>query len=488
MKRQELWEEKNVRHVSLFTDGTVLVGWYTDDDAENPKNWPWAAKLLVYLQVNIYTFVIYMSSSIFSPAEKEFIRVFHVPQSVSSLGLAIYVLGYGVGPMLFSPLSEVAWIGRNPPYLLSLSIFVLLSIPAAMVNSVPAFLVIRFLQGFFGSPCLATGAASIADVTRDEYFPYGLYTWAVSAVAAPAVAPTIAGFSIPVKGWRWSMWEVLWAAAGSLAILCFLPETYSPCVLHYRARRLRRLTSKSTFQAPANLDQRSISLWRNLIQALVIPWKINALDPAILFSTVYISLVYGIFYSFFEVFPRVYGDIYQMNLGQVGLIFLTALVGTSLVLPFYFAFIYYWLHRPYLQGSWSSILPEIRLIPGLIGTFLVPIGLVIFAWTARPTIHWIVPTIGFLINISGMTLVMQSIFGYIAMAYPPYSASLFAMNDFARSTLAFAAILWSGPLYENLGVARGTTLIAGLTGGCILGMYGFYYCGPWLRKRSRFAA
>lgn len=36
-------------------------------------------------------------------------------------------------------------------------------------------------------------------------------------------------------------------------------------------------------------------------------------------------------------------------------------------------------------------------------------------------------------------------FGYMAVGYSRYSASLFAMNEFARSTLAFAAILWAGP-------------------------------------------
>ena len=35
-------------------------------------------------------------------------------------------------------------------------------------------------------------------------------------------------------------------------------------------------------------------------------------------------------------------------------------------------------------------------------------------------------------------------FGYMAVGYPRYSASLFAMNEFARLTLAFAAILWAG--------------------------------------------
>lgn len=75
-----------------------------------------------------------------------------------------------------------------------------------------------------------------------------------------------------------------------------------------------------------------------------------------------------------------------------------------------------------------------------------------------------------------------------ASVYPQYAASLFAGNDFARSTLAFAAVLFSRPMYLNLGIARGTSLLAGLTAGCILGVFALYFGGETLRRRSRFAA
>ena len=76
---------------------------------------------------------------------------------------------------------------------------------------------------------------------------------------------------------------------------------------------------------------------------------------------------------------------------------------------------------------------------------------------------------------------------YVAMAYPVYSASLFAGNDFARSSLAFAGIMWSGPLFHNLGVGKGCTLLAGLTIGCIGGVVFLYLQGAKLRARSKFA-
>ncbi|KAJ5930909.1 MFS general substrate transporter [Penicillium verhagenii] len=470
---------------TITPDGAIQVDWYSDQDPDNPHNWSFAAKLLVYIEVNLFTFIVYMSVAIFAPAEGEFMTVFGVSRSVSVLGMSTYVLGYGTGPMIWSPLSEIPSIGRNPPYVISITIFLILSIPTALVNNVPGFMVLRFLQGFFGSPGLATGGASIADVTGLVQLPYGLYVWGLCSIAGPAIAPVISGFSVPVKGWHWSMWEVLWAAAGCFVFLIFLPETSGPAILHLRAKHLRELTGNPAFQSESEIKVKNVSPMQVVYDALIIPWKIHALDPAILFSTVYIGLVYAIFYSYFEVLPIVYIEVYKMNLGELGLIFLASVVATALVLPCYYLFIHYCLNADFRRGIFPR--PEKRLIPALFGSLIVPAGLFMFAWTSRQSIHWIVPTIGLLIEVAGMTLVLQCIFSYIAVAYTRYSASLFAMNDFCRAYLAFAAIMWSGPLYDTLGVARGTTLLAGLTVGCVAGMFMLYFLGPALRKRSKFA-
>jgi DHA1 family multidrug resistance protein-like MFS transporter len=55
---------------------------------------------------SIYSFAVYVGSSIYSPTVPEVMEVFDVSSVVASLGLALYVLAYGIGPMLFAPLSE----------------------------------------------------------------------------------------------------------------------------------------------------------------------------------------------------------------------------------------------------------------------------------------------------------------------------------------------------------------------------------------------
>ena len=66
--------------------------------------------------------------------------------------------------MLFSPLSEIPTIGRNIPYITSFALFVVFSATAATSQSFGALLAWRFLQGFMGSPALATAGATFQDI------------------------------------------------------------------------------------------------------------------------------------------------------------------------------------------------------------------------------------------------------------------------------------------------------------------------------------
>jgi DHA1 family multidrug resistance protein-like MFS transporter len=59
-------------------------------------------------------------------------------------------------------------------------------VPLALVRNAPAFMFLRFLQGFLGSPILATGGASLSDVYGDEYLPFGISAWATACFVAPA--------------------------------------------------------------------------------------------------------------------------------------------------------------------------------------------------------------------------------------------------------------------------------------------------------------
>ena len=113
--------------------------------------------------------------------------IFGVSQVAATLGLTIFVAGYGLGPMLWSPMSEIPQIGRNPIYLGTLVIFVALQAPTARASNFGMLLAFRFITGFFGSPVLATGGASIADIWRPAKRAYAMSIWGIAAICGPTL-------------------------------------------------------------------------------------------------------------------------------------------------------------------------------------------------------------------------------------------------------------------------------------------------------------
>ena len=63
-------------------------------------------------------------------------------------------------------------LGRNPIYVGTLIIFVILTIPAALVHSFPGLLILRFLSGFFGKNSPEPYSES-AEIARFALFGYG---------------------------------------------------------------------------------------------------------------------------------------------------------------------------------------------------------------------------------------------------------------------------------------------------------------------------
>lgn len=162
-------------------DGAILVDWYFTDDPEDPHNWSNNKRNAIALIICLYTFVVYTTSAIYTASTEGVIEEFNVSLLKATLGLSIYVLGYGTGPLIFSPLSEIPSIGRNPVYMVTMFLFVILSIPTAFVQNYAGLMVLRFLQGFFGSPCLASGGASLGDMYSLMAIPYAMMAWVSAA-------------------------------------------------------------------------------------------------------------------------------------------------------------------------------------------------------------------------------------------------------------------------------------------------------------------
>ncbi|KAI5968164.1 uncharacterized protein KGF55_000011 [Candida pseudojiufengensis] len=148
-------------------DGYIIVT-FEENDKTNPYNWPFYWKAIMAFQIAFMTTSVYMGSAIYTPGILDIMNKFEIGQIVATLPLTLFVVGYGIGPIFFSPLSEDIRIGRTPLYIISIFIFCMMQIPTALSTNIAGLCILRFIAGFFASPCLSTGGASFGDLTFEK--------------------------------------------------------------------------------------------------------------------------------------------------------------------------------------------------------------------------------------------------------------------------------------------------------------------------------
>lgn len=89
-------------------------------------------------------------------------------------------------------------------------VFVVFQVPTALTVNFGMLLTFHFLTGFFGSPMLATGGASISDMYKPQHRTYPMAIWGISTMCGPTTGPLVGEFAAQAKGWTWTMWEILW--------------------------------------------------------------------------------------------------------------------------------------------------------------------------------------------------------------------------------------------------------------------------------------
>jgi hypothetical protein len=214
------------------------------------------------------------------------------------------------------------------------------------------------------------------------------------------------------KGFRWLEWVMLFFMAATYLYSLFLKESYKPIIL--KRRRKRRGIPESP------KGQNGLGTLKTFLTVTLFrPITMLITEPIVAFFSLYVSLNFGILFSFFASFPLVYSRVYGFNSGQVGLAFLPILVGCTLAtLTCIFCDRYFYqkevirvraaaMPRNNLQDEETAstqssegqpamkalVEPEHRLYSAMLGGIGIPIGLFWFGWTARSDVHWASPVV-----------------------------------------------------------------------------------------------
>ncbi|MCJ1330237.1 hypothetical protein MMC10_006920 [Thelotrema lepadinum] len=460
-----------------------LVEYTGVDDPLNPQNTPEWKKWMYAVILGLMTLSVTFASSVFSTATQVTAIEFGVSNETMTLGTALFIVGFAVGPMLYGPMSEL-W-GRRTPLFVGHFIFVICQIPVGVAQNVETIMLFRFLGGVAASGPLAITSGQFADLFDPVQRGIALCILCGTTLIGPILGPILGGFMTQsYLGWRWTAWMTM-IIAGLFGTIGFftIPETYEPTILTRRARQLRFETQNWAIHSKH--EEYPMDLGEFIFKYLSRPFKMLMLEPILIFITLYMTLIYGFIYLLFEAWPISFIEQRGYNAGVGALPFISIGIGVvcGSVMVGYITY-------TRIMGNFKKngyITPEDRLIPMMIGAIFFPIGVFWFAWTSFPSISpWPQIISGVPIGIGIYMIYVQGL-AYMVDVYTVNANSATSANAMARSLAAGGFVMFAAPMYENLGVQWATTLLAFLGLACAPIPYIFYIYGARIRKWSKYS-
>ncbi|KAL2835483.1 major facilitator superfamily transporter [Aspergillus pseudoustus] len=467
----------------------LQVDWATPHDPFFPQQWSTTRRVFSTLSVCLIAFVTTMASAIDSAVIKEAAAEFGVSEVTESLATGLYLVGFGVGALIASPLSEM--IGRYPVYLGALSIFGAWILGAALAPNIGAQLTFRFLAGLVGSAPLTVAGGSISDVWNTLEKTFGFPIFAIPGFGGPILGPVVGayiGYS-PHIDWRWTEWTML-IFDGLVIAIVFLAkrETFAPQILFYKARFFRQETGDPRFRTKDEASGEE-TLLPVLKKHFSRPW-ILLMEPIVICFTFYLSVVYIVLFTFLDGYPFIFGDTYGINDGLVNICFVGLFIGIVLAMfmvPVVYRITENQLKRDGDDGSGHKVKQELRLLFAFCGAPILPIGLFWMGWTAYPSISIWSPLAATILIGFGIISIFLSAYMYTIDSYGQYAASALTFIALVRYLAAGGMTVVGIPMYHNLGVHWTLTVLGVISSLAMPIPYVLYRWGYKLRKRSKWA-
>ncbi|KAF2634763.1 MFS multidrug transporter [Massarina eburnea CBS 473.64] len=460
-----------------------LIDWDGPDDPDNPQNFPRWRKWLITVTLGTVTFCITFASSVFSTATTATAAEFNVSSEVMVLGTSLFVLGFAVGPPIWGPLSEL--YGRKIPLFTGFFIFAIFQIPVAVAQNLQTIMVCRFFGGVFGSAPLGIVGGQLTDFWGPLDRGVAMCIFAGATFIGPVAGPIVGGFVVQsYLGWRWTEWitAIMGFSFGTIGFI-IVPETYGAVLLSRRAQKIRFETKNWAIHA--KIDEQQADLKTIAEKYLLRPFQMLMQEPILILVTLYMSLIYGILYLFFEAYPIAFQEQRGWNPGVGALPFLSITLGVVLGCA-----IIIFMSQTRLKHQLERdghIVPEERLLPMIIGGFLFPAGMFWFAWTSSPNITWVPQVLAGIPIGAGVLMIFLQGLNYIIDVYLMYANSAIAANTFLRSGFGAGFPLFATAMYHTLGVNWATSLLGFLTAALFPVPVLFLYYGKRIRATSRYS-
>jgi len=467
-----------------------VLEWNGKDDPDNPRNFTLKRRIVSTAAVTFLAFVSTLGGAIYAPSHEDVSRIFKVSDEIAILPLSLFNAGLAFGPLIGAPLCET--LGRKVVFLTTTPLFALFILGSGFSQSIVSLSICRFFAGVFASPAISNASATIVDYTAGRYRAVSLAFYYSIPFLGAVLAPLIGGFLVKSKGWRWTQWTTLFFIVVFYVPIIFTKESYKKTILQRRARKLGFDYPTANRTLPQSIKYFTTTLFLR-------PLHMIATEPIVTLVCLYNGFMFGLLYTMVVATPWVFQHYYGFELTGQSLSFLGLIMGTIFApLPLILIDLYIyqprlkrWKAKSHVTNNGSSeaaqFPPENRLFPAMLGSCLLPSCLLGFAWTARPSVHYVVPMMfqGFALCASLIIYASANLF--MLDSYGPlYGASAAGAAMLSRYTLSAAFPLFALRMYRGLGVGWATTILAGCTAAMAPIPWCFWKWGEGLRGRMKY--
>jgi multidrug resistance protein len=481
-EKDEQFENIPLQDIMDNNEG-IEIEWDGTDDGEDNRRMPTFRKWLIVILLTFSTFQLTCLSSVWSEANVAIMNYYRVARPVATLGITLFVLGMGTGPLFLAPLSEK--FGRRPVYIFGFLFYCCFQIPTLVGRNIETLLVGRFFSGFAGSAFLTVVSGTISDLFVNEELGGPMMLFSLAPFLGPLIGPLLGAFITDGLGFKWVFRiMMIWSVSLFILSLLAIPETYGPILLVNKAKRIRHTSRNPNFYAPMERMQQNTLVM--LLSGFTRPMKLLILDPVISILSLYSGFLMATVYLFFVAFPIVFENVYGFEKHIEGLTYLGMAIGA--LLGAFTQPIWSKTYKNLISSHYGNSHSEFWLVQMMFGSFFVPVGLLFFGWTNFRRIHWIIPIVGSGVFHFGTTLIFSGLFLYLVDGYRLYAASAMATNTCVRCILASVFPLFGVPLFTKFGYHWAPTLLAVIATVMLPIPFVFFFFGQQIRRRSRYSS
>ncbi|KAF2659030.1 MFS general substrate transporter [Lophiostoma macrostomum CBS 122681] len=448
----------------------------------HPIDWPRRKKWAATVILSGFAFLQPLSETMLSTVENQVTRAINIQRPYDWILVnSLILIGVGLSPLLLAPLSEV--YGRKPILLCGTSFFVVWNTACGAAKNLEQMLAFRLLSGFGASCADAIAGGLMSDLWRPEERGKAFAVFMVAPLLGPALGPICGAFISEGTSWTWVFWVTSIASAVVVVIaFFFLHETFVP---RLEQRWYDEDVKKGRIQGPPRETAPFLDLMRTDLQR---PFRLLGTQPIVQLLATYMALLYGTMFLFLFMYPKMWNQQYHQSVRIGSLNYVSVAIG--LICGVNIAGhlndrVYVW-----LKARNNNIgRPEYRIPAMVIGTALVPLGIICWGWTGQRKVHWIVPNLGSLVFAMGVYICSGCVSVYTIDAYAQYAASAISTNLVLRSLTAAFFPLFAPYMFESLGFGWGATVLGGAFAAFGIGVvYILWFHGASIRARSTYCA